>query len=193
MPTISKEFQDVVKLKDNGSNWKIFSTRIMIAARSMGIEDQLTKAAITPSGSKTQDDIESEKRQLLNAIVQKLPDVILAKHISEDTPYKLWQALKTKFGTTTIVNTAAIEAKMFSLTCKDGRNMRTYLDKMLQYKQELVDANSSISNKQFRNAIIVGAQSAGPAYIAVIELLSAAYEAAGQTSKLTSALFINLL
>jgi hypothetical protein len=194
MPSVSKEFQDIEKLKDDGSNWRIFEARVIFAAKAMTIEKHLDKTPPTPpTDAEKLKEHNDASRQLLNAIIQKLPNTILTKHLNHDEPNKLWTALKAEFGTHTIAGTASIKAQMFALACSDNGNMRKYIDKMLDFYQQLVDAGSKMEDTRLQDAIIVGARAGGSTYVAVIEAISTSYTAAGKTSKLTSTLFIQSL
>jgi hypothetical protein len=194
MPSVSKEFQDIDKLRADGSNWRIFETRITFAARAMSMEPVL-KAETVWNQADAEKKLEQEQAaaQLVNAIVQKLPDALLHKYMKYTRPNQVWAALKVEFGKVSIAATAAIEAQMFVLTCKANSNMRKYIDRMLEYDQQLSEAGVPLDDTRLRNAIITGAQPCGPAYIAVIEALAASYTANGKEAELTSALFIALL
>jgi hypothetical protein len=82
---------------------------------------------------------------------------------------------------------------MFALTCKPNGNMRKYIDRMLEYDQQLSEAGVPLDDTRLRDAIITGARACGPAYIAVIEALTASYTAMSKEAELTSALFITSL
>jgi hypothetical protein len=191
MPSISKEFQDIDKLRADGSNWRIFETRITFAARAMSLEPVL-KAETAWNKTDADKKLEQEQAaaQLVNAIVQKLPDALLRKYMKYSRPDQVWTALKVEFGKVSIAATAAIEAQMFALTCKPNGNMRKYIDHMLEYDQQLSEAGVPLDDTRLRDAIITGARTCGPAYIAVIEALAASYTANSKEAELTSALFI---
>jgi hypothetical protein len=141
MPSISKEFQDIDKLRADGSNWRIFETRITFAARAMSLEPVL-KAETAWNKTDAEKRLEQEQAaaQLVNAIVQKLPDALLRKYMKYSRPDQVWTALKVEFGKVSIAATAAIEAQMFALTCKPNGNMQKYIDRMLEYDQQLSEA-----------------------------------------------------
>jgi hypothetical protein len=128
--------------------------------------------------------------QLLNAIIQKLPDTILTKHLNHDKPSKLWTALKAEFGTHTIARTASIKAQMFALACSDNGNMCKYINKMLNFYQQLVDANLKMEDTYLRHAIIVSAYTSSSTSVAVIKAISTLYTAASKTNQLTLTLFL---
>jgi hypothetical protein len=127
--------------------------------------------------------------------MQKLPSNVFIQHVKDNTPNKLWTLLKAEYGAFNIAATAAIKARMFSLRCKTNSNMRNYNSKMLELKGQLAEAgtDADISDTRFRDAILTGARSAGPSYVAIVELLIMTYMALGQTLSLTSGVVIMAL
>jgi hypothetical protein len=199
--SISKEFQDIPKLKADGKGWHLFEARCTFAEHSLRLAAVLEKETMwdqTDNDKKIEQ--ENAAAQLLNAIVQKLTRPLLHKYMTVQHLHKLWAGLKSEFGQANVATTAAIEAQMFGLQCVPKSNIRTYLDTMLEYQQQLIEADSSLTDERFRDAVIVGARSAGPAYIAVIEALVQSYHVATLTAatgttppKLTSAIVISSL
>jgi hypothetical protein len=187
MPSISKEFQDIEKLAEDGKNWTVFAARVKFAAIAMDIKELLT--ADVPENADA--DTQKAAAQLLNAIIQKLPNSLMVKYINEEKPYILWSGLEVEFGTANITQVANIEVHMFSR--KSGRNVRQYIDNMLADEGELACAGTKIDKKCFRDAIIVGARHAGTHYIAVIESLINAYEVNSNPDDLTSIILITKL
>jgi hypothetical protein len=195
MPSILKEFQDIPKLEALGKNWKIFKSHVELAAEAMSIEDHLSSKVTEPTDATEKKEWKATRAQLRNAVTQKLPDIVLTKHIGEGTPCKLWAALKKEFGTVNIVHVTQIEAAMASAKCSDGGNIHNYFTTMIGYKMQLDKAggDAKLSDKHFHDAIIVGAHSAGPAYISVIESLVTSYTAARKEADLKSELFMSHL
>jgi hypothetical protein len=184
MPSISKEFQDIEKLVEDGKNWTVFATRIKFAAIAMDVKDLFT--ADVPADAN--DDTKKAVHQLLNTIIQKLPNLLMIKYIDKEAPHVLWQGLKVEFGKANITQVANIKACMFG--CKSGCNVRQYINNMLADQGELAHTGTKINKKRFCDAIIVGAQHAGTHYIAVIESLINAYEVNGKPNDLTLIILI---
>jgi hypothetical protein len=182
MPSILKEFQDIPKLEADGKGWRLFEARCTFAARSLRLGPVLEKETVWSSDNDKKIKQENAATQLLNAIVQKLPGPLLCKYMTVQQPHELWAGLKSEFGQANVATTAAIEAQMFGLSCAPKGNMRTYLDTMLEYQQQLIEADSSLTDERFQDTIIVGARSAGPAYIAIIEALVQSYHVATLTA-----------
>jgi transposase InsO family protein len=187
MPSISKEFQDIEKLAEDGKNWTVFAARVKFAAIAMDVKELLT--ADVPENA----DVDTMKAaaQLLNAIIQKLPNSLMIKYIDEEKPYILWSGLEVEFSKPNITQVANIEAHMFGR--KSGHNVRQYIDEMLADEGELACAGTKINKKHFRDAIIVSAQHAGTHYIAVLESLINAYEVNRNPDNLTSTILITKL
>jgi hypothetical protein len=192
MPSISKELQDIEKLKSGGDNWRLFRTRVIIACRALNIHEHLENEVTAPSDADALKTHNAVKGQLLNAIVQKLPSDVLMRHAEEDQPHKLWKALATEFGIVSIASTAGIESKMFALRCKPDGDMRKYITEMLELKQQLAEAgaDADISDRRFRDALITGARGAGPSYVAIIESMMMSYTIGGKEADFTSAVVI---
>jgi hypothetical protein len=187
MPSISKEFQDIEKLSEDGKNWTVFAARVKFAAIAMDVKELLT--ANVPENADA--DMQKAAAQLLNAIIQKLPNLLMIKYIDEEKPYVLWSGLEVEFGKANIAQVANIEARMFG--CKYGHNVHQYIDEMLADEGELARAGTKIDKKRFCDAIIVGARHAGTHYIAVIESLINAYKVNGNPNDLTSTILITKL
>jgi hypothetical protein len=159
------------------------------------IGEYLNSKLSNPTDTKKLATHKAVKGQLLNAIVQKLPAEVFLRHVKDNTPYKLWTKLKKEFGTVNIAALAAIKLQMFSLQCKPNGNMRKYLLRMLELKQQLAEAgtDANISNRRFCNATLTGAQSAGPSYVAIAESLILTYTATSKEADLTAMVVIMLL
>jgi hypothetical protein len=187
MPSISKEFQDIEKMSEDGKNWTIFAARVKFATIAMDVKSLLTADVPADADADTQ----KAAAQLLNAIIQKLPNSLMIKYIDEEKPRVLWSGLEAEFRKANIAQVANIEARMFGR--KSGRNVRQYIDEMLADEGELARAGTKIDKKHFCDAIIVGARHAGTHYITVIESLIDTYEVNGNPDNLTSIILITKL
>ena len=91
---------------------------------------------------------------LMNAIVGKLPDTILRRYRNVKTSQALWTGLKKDYDTKNPLTEAHLERKLYNLSCYDIGKVNEHIDELLNIRNELTSRNITISDDQFKNALI---------------------------------------
>ena len=129
MSKATKVFDKVTTLKEDGSNWLTWETRVERAASSLGYDKYLTTAGTG--------DEEKEDKDLLNGIIGALPDKIFRRYKSKKTSKELWDALKTDFDAKNPLTQAYLEGKLFGLRCHNPAKINEHLDTLVEIQDEL--------------------------------------------------------
>nr|AAZ28936.1 polyprotein [Phanerochaete chrysosporium RP-78] len=146
--SIIRAFNSVPKLALEGSNYRLWHQRIVVAARGVQCDDLLEEPDV-PATRKREADA------LLSAILDTLPDsVFMSVSSTADVPADVMSAMKVRYGVSTAVSDAAAQRKLFSMTCKDDRKLQAHLDSMLAVREQIIESGTSVSDKVFTDAII---------------------------------------
>ncbi|KIP03168.1 hypothetical protein PHLGIDRAFT_78019 [Phlebiopsis gigantea 11061_1 CR5-6] len=158
--SVPKAFAAVPALKSDGSNYRVWLQRVLVAALGCQCKKLLEADAATAA---TQQDLADT---LLSSLLMKLPDALfMSVATTAKVPKDVMEAMASRFGQVTAVTQAAAERRLYSLECDDDKKVQSHLDKLLQVKEEVITAGATISDTQFANIIMT---SCPPSYENVI-------------------------
>ncbi|THH03258.1 hypothetical protein EW145_g6397 [Phellinidium pouzarii] len=127
---VTKTFDNIPKLAEDGSNYTIFSTCITLAIRVAKGGFALT---CVPNPAQ-QDEVEKDE-QLLNAIVSLLPDKVFRKFLKKDKTLIMLEALKAHYNIKLTASVAITEAHLFMIECKNDKHFDKTLNEIKQTKE----------------------------------------------------------
>ena len=159
--SVLKAFAAVPTLKSDGSNYRVWLQRVLVAA--LGCQCRKLLEADATSAAAQQDLADS----LLSCLLGKLPDsLFMSISTSSTTPKDVMDAMAQRFGQSTTVTQAAAERQLYALRCEDEKKILAHLDRLLLVREEVTNAGATIDDTQFANIIMT---SCPPSYDSVIQ------------------------
>ena len=158
------------KLKENGSNWTVWSGEIQIIASMIGATSIL-------AGEMTEATPESVKNigpLFLGYMLLSINTNTRQKHQSTATStFKLWTALKGEFAKSNPVARAQLKAKFYTCHCKKG-HIRNWITELEAHKRKIAEDGTLIEDVTMVEQLLAGAPQE---YLGMLISLTAGKEA----------------
>jgi hypothetical protein len=150
-PAISV-FANIPKLEPDGKNWVIFRARILLATKSLGIEDHLSDELTAPDPDPDADAAAEYARKENLAcfgLADRLLDSLFQQVLHYDTIAEMWETLESDF---TSKNLSLVQADMHekfqSLRCAEKGDLRAHLAKLQSMVDNLAACGVEISDTE---------------------------------------------
>ncbi len=186
---VSKEFDKVMDLSTDGSNYRVWrmrvgfamgackasvlSTRLVVRTATAAVGTVGTAGYVAGIAADPDDLIETHDR-VLNAITQQLYGSLFTKYMTSTEVFTLLEDLRHEFGVAIAATQAWTEEKMYTLKCTDDRQVIQHLDKLTDMRNSLTDMGIMVDDKSYVNAIIT---SVPKSYQPIITTITASIDA----------------
>ena len=158
MSKVLKAFDKVTVLRNDGSNWDTWQTRVELATQSVGLTKFLTYDPNDPDKDAKEEEGTDEDKlndsNLLNAIIGRLSDGIFRRYKAHPSTKKLWANLEEDYDSKNAITESHLQQQLHSMRCTDPAKVNGHLDTMIQIKDNLEKRNIHINDDVFINTII---------------------------------------
>ncbi len=154
----------VPKLDSSWKNWPIFAIRFVAAVQAKGVYGHFDGTSSYPKAANPEKLTDEEAKAIVNwdddeatayyMLQQKIPDSLLIRVATMTNVAQRWALIKTQCTTKSLQTSTAERQAFLNSKCGEKENVRTFLEKLRERREELLQSSIVIEEPDYLSTII---------------------------------------